>query len=138
MKKLLLQAFKFFCVSGIGWIIDFCIFLTLTKLGVSEVIANIYSSFAGICFVYAVSTKKLFKNMNENFNLKKKFIVYILYQVVVVSISSFVIGGLNGLIIKNIDIKLIHDFSQLVAKIIVTPFTMVLNFIFMKFLIERV
>ena len=46
MKKLLLQALSFFGISGIGWIIDFTIYTTLTSFfNVHITIANIISSF---------------------------------------------------------------------------------------------
>lgn len=139
MKKVIIQALKFFGVSGIGWLIDMSIFTILTSFfSVSEVIANIISSFAAITFVYSVSTKKLFQNRDKSLNLKKKYILYILYQIIVVSVASLAIGGISCLIEKNLQIEIILKFSKIVAKIIVTPFTMILNFLFMKFLIERV
>ena len=138
MKKIIKQAINFFCVSGVGWIIDFLIFILLTHIGISEVIANIVSSFFAITFVYLVSTDKIFKNINKNLNLKKKFILYILYQIIVVSVFSVFIGLITKYINNNIDMEIVLKYSQLIAKILVTPITMLLNFAFMKFLIERV
>lgn len=138
MKKLIIQALKFFGVSGIGWLMDMAIFSILTFFSLSEVIANIISSFVAITFVYSVSTKKLFQNKDRSLDLKKKYILYILYQVVIVSLSSLTIGWIVSLIEKNITWSLLLKFSKITAKILVTPFTMVLNFLFMKFLIERV
>lgn len=138
MKKLIIQALKFFGVSGIGWLMDMSIFSILTFFSLSEVIANIISSFVAITFVYSVSTKKLFQNKDKNLDLKKKYILYILYQIVIVSISSLTIGGIASLIEKNVSWDLLLKFSKIAAKILVTPFTMILNFLFMKFLIERV
>ena len=138
MKDIIKQAFKFFGVSGIGWIIDMCIFIILTSFSISEIIANILSAFVAITFVYCVSTRKLFINKNENFNLKKKYIMYIVYQIIIVSVASFAIGLLNKGILSLLTIKIITNYSKIIAKILVTPFTMILNFLFMKFLIERV
>ena len=51
--------------------------------------------------------------------------------------SSCIIFKLANALI-NTNISLLIKFNSISAKIIVTPFTMVINFIFMKFLIEKV
>ena len=137
MKKIIIQAFKFFGLSGLGWIIDMCIFSLLTYFGVYTILANIISSFVAVTFVYLTSTKNIFVNMNNKFNIKKKYVVYVLYQVIIVLISSTIIN----LIAKDLtgsNIELFVNYSKILAKIIVTPFTMVTNFMFMKFLVEKV
>ena len=137
MKKIIIQAFKFFGLSGLGWIIDMCIFSLLTYFGVYTILANIISSFVAVTFVYLTSTKNIFVNMNNKFNIKKKYVVYVLYQVIIVLISSTIIN----LIAKDLtgsNIELFVNYSKISAKIIVTPFTMVTNFMFMKFLVEKV
>ena len=134
MKKIIIQAFKFFGLSGLGWIIDMCIFSLLTYFSVYTILANIISSFVAVTFVYLTSTKNIFVNMNNKFNIKKKYVVYVLYQVIIVLISSTIIN----LIAKDLtgsNIELFVNYSKILAKIIVTPFTMVTNFMFMKFLV---
>lgn len=137
MKKIIIQAFSFFGLSGIGWLIDMSIYSILTYFNVYTILANIISSFVAVTFVYLTSTKKIFVNINDSFNVKKKYIVYILYQVIIVLISSTIINLIAENLV-NIDIKLITDYAKISAKIIVTPFTMITNFIFMKFLIEKI
>lgn len=137
MKKIIIQAFSFFGISGIGWLIDMSIYSILTYFNVYTILANIISSFTAVTFVYLISTKKVFVNINDSFNVKKKYIVYILYQVIIVLISSTIIN----LIAKDLtgsNIELFVNYSKILAKIIVTPFTMVTNFMFMKFLVEKV
>ncbi len=114
-----------------------CIFSLLTYFGVYTILANIISSFVAVTFVYLTSTKNIFVNMNNKFNIKKKYVVYVLYQVIIVLISSTIIN----LIAKDLtgsNIELFVNYSKILAKIIVTPFTMVTNFMFMKFLVEKV
>ena len=137
MKKIIIQAFSFFGISGIGWLIDMSIYSILTYFNVYTILANIISSFTAVTFVYLTSTKKIFVNINDSFNVKKKYIVYILYQVIIVLISS-TISNFIAKNLVNFDIKLIADYAKISAKIIVTPFTMITNFIFMKFLIEKI
>ena len=105
-------------------------------LKIDIMIANIISSFLGITFVYLVSTRKLFQN-NSKYNLKVKYIAYILYQVIFVLIVSYLMTFLKKYLLE-FDIKLISDYVNIINKIVVTPFTMVINFIVMKNLIERI
>ncbi len=137
LKKLLIQAFKFFGISGIGWLIDFTSYTIMTSiLKIDIMIANIISSFLGITFVYLVSTRKLFQN-NSKYNLKVKYIAYILYQVIFVLLVSYLMTFLKKYLL-GFDIKLVSDYVNIITKIVVTPFTMVINFIVMKNLIERI
>ena len=72
MKELIKQAFKFFGISGIGWIIDFTIYTILTSIFKLNVdISNIISSLSGCSFVFMISTRKLFEN-NSKINIKIK------------------------------------------------------------------
>jgi len=135
MKKLFKQAFGFFGLSGIGWLMDMTIYTILTSIDLPTIASNIISSGAAVTFVYIVSTKKMFTNKNESFDLKKKYIMYIVYQIVVICVFSFIISKLA---LSLEDIPFFVDFAKISAKIIVTPFTMLINFAFMKFLIEKV
>lgn len=136
MKKILIQAFKFFGISGIGWLLDF---LTYTGLGlVSEnlVLNNIISSCVGVTFVFAFATRKVFQN-NSKISLKWKYLIYLAYQMALIVFISKLLDGINAMIVNNFDIEIILRFSSVIAKIVVTPVTMVLNFIVMKRIIEK-
>lgn len=136
MKKILIQAFKFFGISGIGWLLDF---LTYTGLGlVSEnlVLNNIISSCVGVTFVFAFATRKVFQN-NSKISLRWKYLIYLAYQMVLIVFISKLLDGINAMIVNNFDIEIILRFSSVIAKIVVTPVTMVLNFIVMKRIIEK-
>ena len=137
MKKFLLQAFSFFGISGIGWIMDMLIYTILTQNSINTFISNCISSFVAITFVYLTSTKKIFINNNNSFNLKKKYILYIVYQIIIITLSSYFIGLISDMLIYSNFIFFVN-YSKICGKIIVTPFTMVTNFLFMKFLVEKV
>lgn len=137
MKKLFIQAFKFFGFSGLGWLLDMTIYIILTSLNFAETPVNMFSSLIAVSFVYVASTRKIFQNGNEKINLKKKYILYILYQLLVITISSLAIGVLAG-VLGNINIEFISHYNSVLAKVLVTPVTMLTNFIFMKLLIEKV
>lgn len=138
MKKIFFQAIKFFGISGIGWLIDMVIFTALTNLEVNTILSNIISSLVAVTFVYFTSTKKIFINKNEKINLNKKYVVYIIYQVLMILASSTLIGLINKGIILYINYEIFLKYSKIIAKILVTPLTMICNFIFMKLLIEKI
>lgn len=165
LKALLIQALKFFGISGIGWLIDFSVFAILHKfvgeslvlnLGVLKLDAcNMISMLCGVTFVFFVSTRKTFNVNLKRFSLKKKYLLYICYQLVMMVISSLIVGGFINLFIGldgatafsasgvfdgNVlqKVVLFALKPEISAKICVTPITMICNFLFMKFLSEKV
>lgn len=136
--KFIKQALVFFGISGIGWLMDITIYTILTSLTkINPMYVNILSSIVAVTFVYITSTKKLFINRENAISLKKKYIIYVVYQIFIIILSSYVIGVL-AFLLSGVSISFIVKFAKITAKIIVTPFTMVINFLFMKFLIEKV
>lgn len=165
VKHLLIQALKFFCISGIGWILDFTVFSLLHKFAEDRFVweigklkldaCNMISMLVGVTFVFFVSTRKTFKVNLERFSLKKKYALYIGYQLVMMVVSSFIVGafinmftGLDGASMVStggafkegllLSVVLFVLKPEISAKICVTPITMICNFIFMKFLSEKV
>lgn len=137
MKKIIIEILKFIGVSGIGWLIDVLIYLTLSsiiKLNVD--ISNMISSLVGVSFVFLVSTRKIFVN-NSKINLKLKYIIYIVYQLILIYLASLAILSLKNYL-TSLDIKLVIKYVNIISKIIITPFTMLINFIVMKLLIEKI
>ena len=137
MRKFFLQAFSFFGISGIGWIMDILIYSILTQNSINTFTSNCLSSFVAITFVYLTSTKKIFINNNDTFNLKKKYVLYIVYQIIIITLSSYFIGLVSNFLLSS-EFVFFASNSKICGKIIVTPFTMVTNFLFMKFLVEKI
>lgn len=136
MKELIKQALNFFGISGIGWIMDVIIYTVLTNLlNVHITVANIISSFVAVTFVFITSTRNLFVNSSK-VNLKVKYLIYIVYQIIFVLLSSYIMSFIKTFLI-NTDIDFVVTNVNLIVKIIITPFTMIINFIVMKNLIEK-
>lgn len=136
MKKLLKQALGFVGLSGIGWCLDF---LTYTVLGIfSEnlILNNEISSWVGVTFVFIFSTRKVFQNQGK-ISLKWKYVIYVAYQCVLIYLSSKLLNVLAVYIVENMNHVMLKQFSALIAKILVTPFTLTLNFFVMKGMIEK-
>lgn len=136
MKKLLMQAIQFVGLSGIGWLLDFATYTLLGFVSENLVLNNTISSWVGVTFVFIFATRKVFQN-NSKISLKWKYLIYILYQCVLIFFISKLLDVVNLFIIENITIELILNFSAIISKIVVTPITMVLNFIVMKNVIEK-
>ncbi len=130
MKKII----KFIFISGIGFIIDFIIYNVLTLLfKISIDFSNIISSICGVSFVFFLSTKKIFINNNYKIKLKYKYLIYIIYQLLLIFIASKIMIYLKNILIE-INIDLIKKYVSILVKIIITPFTLTINYFVMKYL----
>jgi len=137
LKNILSQAVRFIGLSGIGWILDFCTYALLGFVSANASLNNVISSWVGVTFVFIFATRKVFQN-NSRISLKWKYLIYLAYQAVLIWLISKLLGQIDLFIRANIDIALAQRFSAIIAKIVVTPITMILNFIVMKNVIERI
>ena len=136
MKQWLNQAVKFIGLSGVGWLLDFCVYTLLGVFLHNLVANNIFSSWVGVTFVFIFATRKVFQN-NHTISLKWKYIIYIIYQAVLIFFISKLLNGINLSILSHTTVVLITRFSSIISKILVTPITMTLNFFVMKYVIEK-
>ena len=51
---------------------------------------------------------------------------------------SKLLGYVNNYIISNITMEMVVSLSSIISKIVVTPITMIMNFIVMKSIIEKI
>ena len=138
-NKLFHQFKTFLLTSGIGWVIDFSIYSTITTfLGTNVLYANIISSIPAVTFVFFVSIKKTFSNNSTKVSLKLKYIIYIVYQLILLFIISSLGQWLFDILITTPWIAtLLGKYIKIFIKIIITPITMTINFLVMKGLIEK-
>lgn len=138
LKKILRQFIKFLFLSGIGWLIDFTLYLIFSNIFDFKIVySNILSSIPAVTFVFFVSTRRVFVKNKKGFTLKEKYFIYFLYQVILIITISLLGQYLYLLILKNIAVKIELKILKLIIKILITPITMLINFIVMKFLIEK-
>jgi putative flippase GtrA len=136
LKRLLGQAVRFIGLSGIGWILDFSTYIVLSRICENLVLDNFIRSWVGVTFVFIFATRKIFEN-NSRIDLKWKYLIYIVYQVLLIFLVSKLLGLIDSFIVSNISLAVVTRFSAIIAKILVTPITMILNFFVMKGLIEK-
>lgn len=132
-----MQAIRFLGISGLGWVLDFSTFIGLGNISDNLTLNNIISSWIGVTFVFLFATKKVFKTRSR-IPLRWKYLLYLLYQAALIFLISVLLQWLNQVIVNKIVIENITRYSSIVAKILVTPVTMVLNFLVMKGIIERI
>ena len=135
-EKLFSQFIKFLFISGIGWLIDFCLYTVLTiKFNLKIFYTNIFSSIPAISYVFLVSTRKIFtKSHRNNLTIIQKYIIYFIYQLLLIFLISIVAQNLYTLVGKyNLNFKMM----KIIIKILITPVTMTINFFVIKYLTEK-
>ncbi|PPK83543.1 hypothetical protein BXY41_101607 [Lacrimispora xylanisolvens] len=136
MKTLISQAIRFIGLSGVGWLLDFGIYTLIGLVSANLVLNNSISSWVGVTFVFIFATRKVFDN-DSNIPLKWKYVLYLLYQCLLIYFISKLLNVINAVILANIMIDIIKKSSAIIAKILITPITMTLNFFVMKGVIEK-
>ena len=135
-EKLFSQFIKFLFVSGIGWLIDFSLYVILTtKFDLKIFYANIFSSIPAISYVFLISTKKIFtKSHRNNLTIIQKYMIYFIYQLLLIFLISIFAQNLYILVGKyNLNFKIM----KIIIKILITPVTMTINFFVIKYLTEK-
>ena len=137
LNKFFLQLLKFMGISGIGWCLDFILYTILAFLGVNLFCANACGAVLGVSFVFIFSTRYIFKN-ERKIPLWAKYFIYVIYQVVLIIIISKILVIIASFLLANSPQFLNEKFSAILAKILITPLTMICNFIVLKNIIEKI
>lgn len=111
---------RFGMVSGIGWLIDFCLFVSLGWLGAPVWAANMIGASVAVLFVFFASVRHVFEY--EGGYLVGKLIAYVVYQAIAILAASLLIDALTRW----------FGLAPVLAKILVTPLTFYANFQFMS------
>jgi len=137
-KSFIRQVFEFVGISGIGWLIDFSIYTLLVFLHVQVGKANFISAIPAITFVFFVATKKTFLQNKNGISLRAKYMLYVVYQFVLLSCVSLLNQTLfNALLTLFAEGTLLYRFCGIITKIAITPITMFCNFFVLKHISER-
>jgi len=135
MKGLLLQFIKFFGISGIGWCLDFSVYIFLTqKLNWPVFQSNYLSSILAVSLVFYVSTRKIFKESKSKISIRSKYLIYLIYQILLLSLVS-ILGQYLSTCLGTLGLH--SNITKILAKIIITPITMIINFVVMKIMVEK-
>jgi len=130
-----LRAFLgFLLLSGLGWLCDMLTYTSLVRLaGVSPFAANVASSYVGVSFVWFTSLGMVFRRSGDHSG--RFLLLYWCYQFIsimaysqLLQLGSAALAGGAGALAQH---------SAVAAKIFITPFNLVTNFLFMKVLTRR-
>ena len=132
LRRLLRQALRFLGLSGIGWLMDFTVYTLLSLRFQDLAWVNVFSSLVGASFVFIFSTRFVFRD-SHRIPLGLKYAIYIVYQLVLIYLISKLLAFIHLLIVTHTALPL----APVLAKIIVTPITMTVNFFAMKTVIEK-
>lgn len=141
MVRIIKQGISFILVSGLGWVIDLSVYiLFITLFGTEVFYSNIISAIPAITFVFFTSTKKIFQNRTSRLKSKYKFIIYLVYQLLLLLLISSLGQYLYDTLMNNVSLfsSVIVNQGKVLIKIAITPISMGLNFLFMKVLLERI
>lgn len=94
------------------------------------------SSWMGVTFVFAFTTRKIFEN-KSNISLSWKYLMYLIYQCLLIFLISNLLYQINEIILLHFVSNSVRNFSGIISKILVTPVTLILNFVVMKYVIEK-
>lgn len=131
-----LRNFLYFAtLSGMGWFLDFGTFLILVGAAhLPESVANFFSSYVGLTFVWITSLQRVF---NVNAKSRHHFLlVYWVGQFFSILAYSWALHIVAQALSQGQDLPFIGGHADASAKIIITPFNLVSNYIFMKVLTQ--
>jgi putative flippase GtrA len=129
------QFFKFAVISGLGWLLDLIVYFVFASLlGLAVFFSNFVSSYFGVTFVYFIALAAVFK---ENKIQGKFLVLYWVFQFGSIFLYSQIIGFTSNQVLKFALPELFIEYNELAAKILITPFNLATNFIFMKILVKK-
>ncbi len=121
----------FAALSGCGWICDFLTFTLLDKyFGAPPFAANFASSYVGVTFVWFTSLKSVFGRSGPGHN--RYIVVYWAFQFLSILAYSQILSHLVNILQQSSIAAWAGGHLAIAAKIIITPFNLVTNYVFMK------
>lgn len=125
------RIFGFVVVSGIGWCIDLGLYSGLVLRGQqSPFLANLLSAGTAVSFVFFVSVYKIFLRQRRRLVLGG-FLVYCAYQCIAILCFSYLINLTSHVVTERFQDA---DLSRILTKFAFTPLTLLLNYLFMRYL----
>ena len=125
------QEFWIAAIGGLNTILDFVILFGLTSLGISSLIANVFST--GITFInsFSLNKKITFKSVSKN---KKELVREMTLFIIVTLFGLWVIQGVIIFLTLPFFESILKNpkISLLTSKLIATIFSLIWNFILYK------
>jgi len=128
-KSLVQSVAKFAGLSGAGWLLDFFLLLALVRfLRLPVFTANLISASTAGLFVFLASRKVVFRATHGN--VVRRAIFYLAYTIAVILLASCAMRLLVDLFHASGNVWLARPvIAAALAKILVTPANLALNFV---------
>ncbi len=137
---------RFAVVSGVGWLIDVGTTMALVEVGASPFWASLVGAATAVTFVYFVALRSVFQ-VDERLGARG-FPPYVVWQVCAISAASVLVSVLAGWLapvsaamLERLGSDASFDpltWAAGAAKALVTPLTLLANFLFMRWLTVRI
>ena len=125
-------AFAF--ISGVGWLCDFLTFtLLISSLDINSFFANFVSSYVGVTFVWFASLKTVFEH--DGAARSRHLLFYWGFQFLSILTYSKLLQLMVSMMVVDLPSAFLLDVKE-IGKIIITPFNLFTNFIFMRLLVR--
>ncbi len=122
---------KFASLSALGWILDVCILLALSKiLGFPVFYSNLISSLCAAFFVFTISRKRI--HYGQEGKLLGRILLYLAYTFVLIILASSIMPALTMAIQDLGNGAFTISLSVFIAKITITPPQLLANFFVSK------
>jgi putative flippase GtrA len=132
-KRYDLPAFaKFALLSGGGWLLDLATLLALTRIfNAPPFLANMASSVLAASFVFLISRKHIHYGVDKAVLLR--LLAYVGYAILMILLASAAMAALIEFFSRWSAIADQRSLDVIIAKIVVTPPQLLLNFIVSRF-----
>ena len=139
MKRLILSFLKFAGLSGIGWLLDASMLIVIIYFTILPPLpGNIVSSCTASLTVFLLSRELVFYKASGA-GLRRLF-WYLLYTLTVILAASMLLGALVAVLQPQTEAfggPWAATIAVAIAKVLVTPPQLIMNFIASRFLSER-
>jgi len=131
-----MQTFIFILMSGIGWMLDLSFLYFLVQQQWPTFFANIISSMVAVSFVYWMSRVFIFSSRQITRRTSIGFFAYIIYSIICIVIFSYLISVIGSWVqeldVLGITALLSYPSIVLLVKILITPLSLFINYLFNK------
>ena len=132
--------FRFAALAGCGWLLDLALLLLLVRqLGVSPFAANVASSLVAASAVFLAARARVFSRAEGG--LPVRMGLFLAYTLTVILVASAVVellaARLPGLTMELGRVALDATAAAALAKVLVTPPQLLLNFVVSRLLAEH-
>ncbi|NJL07121.1 MAG: hypothetical protein HC900_01845 [Methylacidiphilales bacterium] len=127
----LAKPLRFVGLSGLGWIIDTSVYMLLVSgAGLRVFVAGMIGGLCGASFAFLTSSRLVFSNRRDG--LGRRLLVYLLYTVVQIIIAAALIDMLAVALqaaVTHFGIAVPWPAIAFLAKCIITPFLLAMNYV---------